>query len=71
MDRGAWQATIHRVTKSWTQLSTPVHTHTDTHTPCYTLDVQNLLITESLYPLTNDTHTLPPAPGPAAPAHPQ
>ena len=22
MDRGAWQATIHRVSKSWTQLST-------------------------------------------------
>ena len=21
MDRGAWQATVHRVTKSWTQLS--------------------------------------------------
>ena len=29
MDRGAWQATVHRVTKSWTQLkqlSTQVHT---------------------------------------------
>ena len=22
MDRGAWQATVHRVAKSWTQLST-------------------------------------------------
>ena len=21
MDRGAWQATVHRITKSWTQLS--------------------------------------------------
>ena len=25
MDRGAWQATVHEVAKSWTQLST--HTH--------------------------------------------
>ena len=23
MDRGAWQATLHRVTKSWTQLKRP------------------------------------------------
>ena len=30
MDRGAWQATVHRVAKSWTwlkQLSTHAHTH--------------------------------------------
>ena len=27
-DRGAWQATIHGVTKSWTRLSTHTHTHT-------------------------------------------
>ena len=27
MDRGAWQAAVHRVTKSWTQLSN-FHTHT-------------------------------------------
>ena len=30
MDRGAWRATVHRVTKSWTrlkQLSTHTHTH--------------------------------------------
>ena len=26
MDRGAWQATVHGVTKDWTQLS--IHTHT-------------------------------------------
>ena len=31
MDRGVWQATVHGVSKSWTQLST--HTHTHTHTP--------------------------------------
>ena len=29
MDRGAWQGSVHRVTKSWTQLKqlTPMHTH--------------------------------------------
>ena len=34
MDRGAWRATVHRVAKSWTQLSdfTLSHTHTHTHT---------------------------------------
>ena len=32
MDRGAWQATVHGVAKSWTQLSHPSpHTHTHTH----------------------------------------
>ena len=37
MDRGAWQATVHRVIKSWTQLSdlACVHTHTHTHTHMY------------------------------------
>ena len=34
MDRGPWWATVHRVTKSWTQLNT--HTHTYTHT-CYNI----------------------------------
>ena len=32
MDRGAWWATIHRVAKSLTQLSTHTHTHACTHT---------------------------------------
>ena len=27
MDRGAWRATVHGVTKSWTQLSDFTHTH--------------------------------------------
>ena len=28
MDRGAWQAIVHKVTKSWTQLKLPsTHTH--------------------------------------------
>ena len=31
MDRGAWQAVVHRVIKSWTQLKW-LHTHTYTHT---------------------------------------
>ena len=31
MDRGAWQATVHGVTKSRTRLSDQ-HTHTHTHT---------------------------------------
>ena len=28
MDRGAWQATVHGVAESQTQLSTQTHTHT-------------------------------------------
>ena len=31
MDKGAWQATIHRVTKSWTQLK-QLSTHSSKHT---------------------------------------
>ena len=29
MDREAWQATVHRVAKSWIQLSTCAHTYSD------------------------------------------
>ena len=32
MDRGTWQATVQRVTKNQTRLSTHTHTHTHTHT---------------------------------------
>ena len=32
MDRGACQATVHEVAKSWTQLGDSTHTHTHTHT---------------------------------------
>ena len=32
MDRGAWQATVQRVTKNWTRLS--IYTHTHTHIYC-------------------------------------
>ena len=28
MDRGAWRATVDRVTKSWTQLNDSMHEHT-------------------------------------------
>ena len=28
MDRGAWWAPVHGITKSWTRLSTCMHTHT-------------------------------------------
>ena len=35
MDREAWQATLHAVAKSRTQLSDS-HTHTHTHTHTYT-----------------------------------
>ena len=32
MDREDWWATVHGVTKSWTQLNTHTHTHTESHT---------------------------------------
>ena len=32
MDRGAWRATVHGVSKSGTRLSDWVNTHTHTHT---------------------------------------
>ena len=31
MDKGAWQATVHEVTKSQTRLSVRARTHTHTH----------------------------------------
>ena len=36
MARGAWRATVHGVTKSWTQLSMHMHTHTHTCTHTHT-----------------------------------
>ena len=30
-DRGAWQAAVHGVSKSWKLFSTHIHTHTHTH----------------------------------------
>ena len=38
MDRGAWQATVHRVTKSWTQLE-QLSTHS---TPLPKKDLRNI-----------------------------
>ena len=35
MDRGAWWATVHGITKSGTGLSDFTHTHTHTHTYMY------------------------------------
>ena len=48
MDRGAWQATAHGVTKSWTLLTTTTTTHTHTHTRLmellfYTLETNTIL----------------------------
>ena len=43
MERGAWWATVHRVTKNWIRLRGLTHTHTHTHTHVYvTLVVKNL-----------------------------
>ena len=53
MDRGAWQATVHGITKSQTQwgnrVCTHTHTHTHTHTkPCgYSELLQECRIIES------------------------
>ena len=36
MDGGPWRAKVHRVSKSWTQMSNShTHTHTHTHTVSY------------------------------------
>ena len=41
MDRGAWQATVHRVAKSWTQLKW-LSTHSCTHKALFSGDQMNL-----------------------------
>ena len=41
MDRGVWQATVHGVTKSLTQLSDYVHMHTHTHTHTFIFNGNN------------------------------
>ena len=33
MDREAWRATVHGVTKNWTRLSRRAHTHVDSKLP--------------------------------------
>ena len=35
MNRGAWQGSVHGITKSQTQLSTHTHTRTHTHTQSF------------------------------------
>ena len=47
MDRGAWQATVHRVTQSWTRLDTHRHTHTQ-HSMCVVHDVGGWGQTEAI-----------------------
>ena len=37
MDREAWQVTVQKVAKNWTQLSTHTLTHTHTHTHTHTV----------------------------------
>ena len=39
VDREAWQATVHGVRKSWTQLSTPARARVCTHTHTHTAEV--------------------------------
>ena len=63
IDRGAWQATVHRAEKSWTQLSGWAHTHILTQgylwtslydpmdKPCLTLPACCLIVTTGGWPL--------------------
>ena len=41
MDRGTWQSTLHRVTKSWIQLNDQ-HTHTQVFTPRHSMKSSSL-----------------------------
>ena len=63
MDRGAWQVTIHAVTKSWTwRVTEPMHTHTHTHTRVHTEQPSYKRSRHSLYSvliLTCSHHSLP------------
>ena len=42
VDRGAWQATVHGVAKSWTWLSNIAYTHTHTHTHTHKSEYRGL-----------------------------
>ena len=42
MDRGAWQATVHRVTKIWTQLSVYAILHIHLHIYNFTYFINSL-----------------------------
>ena len=54
MDRGAWRATVHGVTKCWTQLSVHAHTHTQNawHTLLFQEIIGQLLFQEILVSVT-------------------
>ena len=61
MDRGAWQAAVHGVTKSndwtintftclyWTELHTTEHTHTHTHILALTVNYFDITASDNLY----------------------
>ena len=54
MDRGAWWATVHKVTKSQTQLKRlNTHTHTHTHAHTHTMIHVNVLFLFSRIVLSN------------------
>ena len=44
MDRGAWQATVHGVTKSWTQLSMPKYINPEKVS--YLFKIRKLMVSE-------------------------
>ena len=56
MDRGAWQATVHGVAKSWTQLSNSPHTHTHTHTHCF-FALSAYILSKSWYGTPSSLHS--------------
>ena len=55
MDRGAWWATVHGITKSQAQLRNWAHTHTHTHTHTRVLPVH--VLSKYLFPFCNLQHT--------------
>ena len=69
MDGGAWQATVHGIAKSWTQLSAFAHTHTHTHTHnviVHCMDrafsysyAERQLIVYTVFTITNNTEKFP------------
>ena len=72
MDRGAWRATMHGITKNWTRLSNWVHTHIHTHTQestfwplkVYMYHGCRLVMSDSLPP-SELQHTRLPCPSPS------
>ena len=58
MDRGAREATVHGVAKSWTRLSDWGHTHT--HTPTYRHTHTRILKIRSVFYLSLSHHPSPP-----------